>query len=313
MTEPTQFTTANNPTMRIQTILILLLASVSLTGQGIMLAGGAVEAEPEAGLLDDYPGASAAYSLRSLSSTYTGPVVQVRRGSDNELKDFTAVQVSTIPAWVGAGDGFVRIFYDQSGNGRDAVQVGALLQPKIVNSGVFFYLNGNPAIDFDGANDYLTVSSVFTTNINISGFAIASVDAVSGEQYIYDNSNTTSYGGGYSHRITSGGQIRIWAQDAMYNATGGSITANQQFLSSQISYLFGASERNIVFQNGSQVAINTGTPDPRNAKTTTRIGMSELLGGNYNGKMQELVVYPSNQSTNRTGIESNINTYYNIY
>jgi hypothetical protein len=31
------------------------------------------------------------------------------------------------------------------------------------------------------------------------------------------------------------------------------------------------------------------------------------------GKMQELIIYPDDQSANRTGIESNINTHYSIY
>ena len=33
----------------------------------------------------------------------------------------------------------------------------------------------------------------------------------------------------------------------------------------------------------------------------------------YGGKMQEILLYASDQSSNRTGIETNINTYYSIY
>jgi hypothetical protein len=33
----------------------------------------------------------------------------------------------------------------------------------------------------------------------------------------------------------------------------------------------------------------------------------------YNGNMPEYIVYGSDQASNRTGIESNINTYYAIY
>ena len=33
----------------------------------------------------------------------------------------------------------------------------------------------------------------------------------------------------------------------------------------------------------------------------------------YEGKISEWIWYDSNQSSNRTGIESNINTHYNIY
>jgi hypothetical protein len=54
------------------------------------------------GLLNRYVGATAAYSLRKLSSTYYGPVVEVRRNSDDAEADFTAVEVSdgTLLAWV---------------------------------------------------------------------------------------------------------------------------------------------------------------------------------------------------------------------
>jgi len=31
------------------------------------------------------------------------------------------------------------------------------------------------------------------------------------------------------------------------------------------------------------------------------------------GTQQELILYPSDQSSNRTGIEANINTFYSIY
>ena len=46
------------------------------------------------GLLDLVPGAAAAYSLRSLSNSYAGPVVTVRRSSDNAEDSFTAAEVS---------------------------------------------------------------------------------------------------------------------------------------------------------------------------------------------------------------------------
>jgi hypothetical protein len=38
-------------------------------------------------LLDTYSGAAAAYSLRKLSGTYTGPAIRVRRSNDNEEQD----------------------------------------------------------------------------------------------------------------------------------------------------------------------------------------------------------------------------------
>ena len=48
--------------------------------------------------------AAAAYSLRNLSNSYTGNVVEVRRASDDQVRSFTAVEVSngTLLAWVNA-------------------------------------------------------------------------------------------------------------------------------------------------------------------------------------------------------------------
>jgi hypothetical protein len=62
------------------------------------------------GLLDEFTGSAAAYSLRNLTFLRGGPVVRVRRSSDNAESDFTATQVSdgTLTAFCGAGNGFVR-------------------------------------------------------------------------------------------------------------------------------------------------------------------------------------------------------------
>jgi hypothetical protein len=55
---------------------------------------------PEGGTSIGTP--AAAYSLRNLSTTYTGNVVDVRRSSDNTVASFTAAEVSdgTLEAWV---------------------------------------------------------------------------------------------------------------------------------------------------------------------------------------------------------------------
>ena len=37
------------------------------------------------------------------------------------------------------------------------------------------------------------------------------------------------------------------------------------------------------------------------------------IGSFCNGVIQEMIIYNSNESANRTGIETNINTFYNIY
>jgi hypothetical protein len=57
---------------------------------------------PEGGTSIGIP--AAAYSLRNLSTTYTGNVVDVRRSSNNAVDSFTAAEVAdgTLEAWVTA-------------------------------------------------------------------------------------------------------------------------------------------------------------------------------------------------------------------
>ena len=62
--------------------------------------------------------------------------------------------------------GFVETWYDQSGNGNDAVQATAGSQPKIVSAGALLA----DGIDFDGSDDTLTAASVSGFGATISMF-----------------------------------------------------------------------------------------------------------------------------------------------
>lgn len=83
---------------------------------------------------------AAAYSLRRLLTSYTGPAIRVRRSSDNAETDigFTAggdLDTATLATFVGGGSGYVTRWYDQSPNARHAIQATASRQPTIVTAG----------------------------------------------------------------------------------------------------------------------------------------------------------------------------------
>jgi hypothetical protein len=104
------------------------------------------------GLLDLYPNAAVAYSLRRLRSGYTGSAIRVRRSSDNAEQDIgfvsNVLDTASLLTFVGAGDGFVTTWYDQSGLGLNATQTTAGVQPEIVLGGVLWTQNGKPAVRF---------------------------------------------------------------------------------------------------------------------------------------------------------------------
>jgi hypothetical protein len=110
----------------------------------------------EALLLDTYSGAAAAYSLRRLSGAYTGSAIRVRRASDNTEQDIGFVSneldTATLESFCSGTNGFVKTWYDQSGNGRDATQSTAANQPQIVSSGNVIEVNAKSAITFSLKN-----------------------------------------------------------------------------------------------------------------------------------------------------------------
>ena len=102
-------------------------------------------------LLDLYPSASVAYSLRKLRTAYSGNCIRVRRTdlTEQDIAFNSSGQLDTVAllAFVGTGaldNGFVTTWYDQSGNARNATNATALNQPNIVSAGVVEIQNSKP-------------------------------------------------------------------------------------------------------------------------------------------------------------------------
>jgi len=108
---------------------------------------------------------AAAYSLRLLRTAYAGFCIRVRRSSDNTEQNigFVSGVIDTVAllAFVGAGDGFVVTWYDQSVNARDATQATAARQPRIVNAGVLEIQNGKASL-----------FAFSTANLEVSGWGL---------------------------------------------------------------------------------------------------------------------------------------------
>ena len=254
------------------------------------------------GLLDTYSGATAAYSLRRLSSSYTGSSIKVRRASDNTEQDIgfsgEDLDIATLESFCSGTDGFVKTWYDQSGNGNNATQTTAVNQPQIVSSGSVILDNGKPALGFDGT-DFVDLTSIVTTSTyssfalirkNSSGSIIIPIGLSNGQSVgawsdgkLYENNGTSFVGVSYTN-------------DANQNLF--SVIKNGNTLSD-----FSAN------QNGSALGSYTGS-------AFTSISIDRLGGriGTYsNGNIQEIIIYSSDQSSNRSGIETNINDFYSIY
>lgn len=259
-------------------------------------------------LLDTYSGAAAAYSLRKLRSAYSGNAIRVRRSSDNTEQDFGFVNdvlnTASLLTFCGAGNGFVTTWYDQSGNANNAEQSSATSQPQIVSSGVLLTINSKTCMSFDGINDSFNLTnsiSVNTSNFNTfvgkrgaSARRLVGLVGGIGQQYLFGLWIDNNY---YLQAKTTSYQV----------SSSTDTTTNQLLLTGQNS----AGTMSMYKNN------NVITSTQQAFSITNSIGtIGNYLGGNgflIYADLQEIVFYNSDQSSNRTGINTNINTFYTIY
>jgi hypothetical protein len=302
-----------------------LLAAIddilNVNGAPITIYSTRQEVTPATGLLQEYPGAAAAYSLRLLDGDYAGAAIRVRRSGDNSEQDINfdsggEVDRDAIANFCSPGDGFVKTWYDQSGNGNHATQTTTSLQPKIYDAAT-----GVALVDIKASVYHNDQYLEFTGGLGISGTDDVSVFAV-----IKPDNNSTNYYGGIGDGFdTANFQSYQWTAEYGSRFNGGFVLYATNASTSQVVITqmtsgptLGDSE---VYINGSQQtstsSSNSGTT--RNTSSSVlRLGAygSQSPGSAsncYNGYIQELIVYPTDQSANRTGIESNINDHYTIY
>jgi len=242
------------------------------------------------------PGATAAYSLRSLTGA-DPMVVRVRRSSDDAEQDFTVSEISVgaLVAFVGSGnDGLVTTWYDQSGNGRNATQTTAANQPKIVSSGSLVS-NG---LDFDGSNDDLDMPSTIISNINSASAFLVSKDA---SGFALDIALSLSAGSGTlldlnAHLATSLVNRYGGADSSLGSADG----------AKHLTSLVVGDSNAESFQDG----ISKGTISTVSGYTASGTIGSSNGGLFYDGQIEEVIIYDSNQGSNRVALETNIQSAY---
>lgn len=256
------------------------------------------------GLLDTYSGAKAAYSLRKLRSAYTGYAIRVRRSSDNTSQDVGfnvdgTLDTTTLTTFVGANSGFVSIWYDQA-NANDLIQNTSTNQLRIINAGTLDVLNGKASLynQAGGINRFLKVS--FGANL------------AQPNTYFHLGSHSTS---GYLFDNFS-----IAIQSAIYQGTSTSMRLYTG-VDLNLSFTPSITTQRLIFamtnSTTSRLAVNGATGATGNSGTGYMNGLTLGAAGNdtlsSQAYHQEFIVWNSNQTTNRTGIETNINTFYTTY
>ena len=173
----------------------LTLSVIVSNGSGAGEARTVTATPSFTGILDGRAVPEIAVSLYRLRSSYSGPLIRVRRSSDNAEQNIGAgtvaggLDTTALSAFCSTSSCFVRSWFDQSGNGRDAGNATNSWQPRIVNAGTIERLNGLPA-------PYFKNNALVTTNLLPTASAVWSTHL--------------------ARAVSSGetGRGRVWALDA---------------------------------------------------------------------------------------------------
>ena len=270
------------------------------------LYSGAYQVE-DAPLLDAYGGAHAAYSLRKLNSDYTGAAIRVVRNSDATEQNigFDAhgnLDIAATDAFYDGSNIQVKTWYDQSGNGNDTTQSTGAEQPLLYNDQGLLKVNGRPGLRFINGDNFEFDETGLDIG-NLSSFMVMKAMATTGLQFplVVSAGDPKRF---YPPVISNGNFTYTYGSST---AVGTSTANTNNNLHTMIA---GATQGDAeAFLNGSSV----GTKALGSGVGSFTEGIGRVNGANaYNGFIQEIIVYSSDQSERRLGIERNISNHYDL-
>lgn len=248
-------------------------------------------------LLDQYPGAAAAYSFRKLRSAFIGNCIRVRRSSDYFEIDIgflnNVLDINTLLTFAGTIETSIVTLYDQSGNANNATSGGL---SKIVLAGGSLVTDGGKVA---GNGGYFNFSNI-TQNANFASYSVMTRIGsnstvgfgtnISGQQNYIHLSDATFM---YSHNRLNQGKYS-------YTTAG-----RRLFTSLNISNIF------TMLMNGVNQTVTTTAQ--ASTGIINQVNASVGTGFSSNNFFQEHIFYNTNQTSNNTGIQNNINSFYTIY
>jgi hypothetical protein len=276
---------------------------------------------------------AAAYSLRKVRSTYTGPAVRIRRESDDvevnvsfdtndEVSTSSPIEntteqggesgsttATTLGEFISGTNAAVHTWYDQSGNSKNATQEADANQPLIAEGGVLHTDDGKPALKFNGTSHRLELSAKATI-ANTSIFSAFRSNSNTQDSVLFhlavDAGNAVSIGfGDLATRTELGSRLRVGGSN-LVSVGDNTFTSTSQSL---LSYIASSSAAKMFVDSTEETdSVAARTSGPNN-----RIGARGDDDKFFNGDISEVILFDSDQTNNRFKIESNINNHYTIY
>ena len=265
-------------------------------------------------------------------SNFAGTIEEIIVYLSDQTDNRTAIEanmgehysISGIPAFDNSVNGFVETWYDQSGNGLDAVQATASKQPLIVESGSLNVDSfSNPTIRFekDSETHLITTDSTLDPNLEVSAFVVQK-----DEQVVNQNSGWVAMRKSASSGQRSAFEMAVnnnslkfrliydpLADDTNKNDVLVTVASDGLGTTSIMSGIKTSSGDLDGFFNGSSV-IDTTVTDNTDLGSAYGITIGKHTSSTQfaDGRLNEVIFYLSDQTANRSAIETNLANHYGI-
>jgi hypothetical protein len=284
--------------------------------------------------------ASVAFSLRQLSTSYTGPLVRIYVGTsyydvypDASNKNFSlsssisaaivsynavvsAPSANALSSIItpGSTNATVAIWYDQSGNGVNVLTSSTTTGPKIISSGNIRLMNGKPTINFFGAQTSPTPSALISqSTVNYNTQQTATVNAV-----VQNVGSTSNISGIYSTGISGGWGLNYDQTNGYWLDGNGCNQAKSGAPSTTAKIVTGfmnkSNNSTSIYENSVQKGTRTISCQITNGTADKIcIGLRAENGGDrkFDGNISEVILFPTLLSSADQGsLETNQNAAY---
>lgn len=313
-------------------LIVALLWALGASGQIYInsFTFGAAPAPVFNPLLDDYPNAAVAYSLRLLRTSYTGNCVQVRRAVDNTTSNIGfsggVVDTAALKTFCAGTNCFISTWYDQSTNANHATQTINANQPQIVASGSLIYSSGRPTIQFTNTQAHFLsyANSFWTYTGNATNFFVARNENTAASQY---GSVISQYATAWA---SIGLQMMRFPNTPTVIATdvfgpGGVVTPNLLVNTPYIACIkwenwstHKTNGNTVILVNNTSQSLTAYGANPSSlgniSRSIGRFDTTTTVENCFLGKISEIVIYTTAfNTTDQQGASNNINSFYNIY
>lgn len=252
-----------------------------------------------------------AFGINRLLASYSGPLLRVRRSSDDAEQDINylsdgSLNTSALASFGGSDSCYVTKWYGQTG-GRDAVQATHASQPRIVNAGVYdggvlgsgaqnlttsASSSGGTALSTAGRMNMLTNSPtqvMWACGTGAAGHSVCQIYVPGGfnqlHSYTHDSSGTDGDGGTSSVSIPTGDHV--WATVHQMSAASTALAAR-------------------LFYDGGELVLVTGGTAPPGVLSAEPLSLFCSVGGSdpASVKMISFCLWEVNQAANMLAIST---------